>query len=251
MTSQNSTPRLSRKPCLLNRCPVAPTIVSEISSDPDPLHDDLRIVKGAFAFSNILSARNMLHLQSESTSRWLDQVDQSLDEILIDHAHCERKAASTAMNLINAYTEDRVLCREMTTIVEEELEHFEMVLTLLEKRGVPFRRMAAGPYGKSLNALVRQSEPDRAVDRLLVAALIEARSCERFRLLSEHVRADEPDLADFYAGLFESEARHHTTYVQIAERFQDRSLVRQRLDQLSCKESEILAQGSTLPRMHS
>ncbi|WP_372722849.1 tRNA-(ms[2]io[6]A)-hydroxylase [Novipirellula sp.] len=193
----------------------------------------------------------MLHLQSESAARWLEQVDQNLDEILIDHAHCERKAASTAMNFINAYAENRDLCREMKRIVEEELEHFEMVLDILEKRGVAFRRLTPGPYGKDLNELVRSQEPDRAVDRLLVASLIEARSCERFSLLAEHVRLREPELADFYAGLFESEARHHTTYVRLAEYFAPRETVRERLNQLSACEAEIIAAGSPLPRMHS
>ncbi|TWU65301.1 MULTISPECIES: tRNA-(ms[2]io[6]A)-hydroxylase [Crateriforma] len=193
----------------------------------------------------------MLHLQSESAKRWLAQVDQSLDEILIDHAHCERKAASTAMNLMNAYTDNRPLCVEMTRIVEEELEHFHMVLDVLDARGIPFRRLASGPYGRKLNQLVRPSEPLRAVDRLLVASLIEARSCERFRLLADHVRQRDSELADFYAGLFESEARHHTTYVQIAEHFQPRDDVRQRLDELSAQEAEIIAGGCDLPRMHS
>jgi tRNA-(ms[2]io[6]A)-hydroxylase len=139
----------------------------------------------------------------------------------------------------------------MTIIIEEELEHFEMVWALLDRRGIAFRRLPSGPYGRQLNALVRAGEPQRAVDRLLIASLIEARSCERFRLLSEHVRGRDPELADFYAGLFESEARHHTTYVQLAQRFQSRDQVRERLDQLSAKESEILAEGSPLPRMHS
>ena len=193
----------------------------------------------------------MLHLKSESTSQWLNQVDQHLDEILIDHAHCERKAATTAMNLINSYTENRDLCREMTQIVEEELEHFEMVLCLLDERGIKFRRLAAGPYGRKLNALVGNQEPERAVDRLLIASLIEARSCERFNLLSNHVRDRDPSLADFYASLFESEARHHTTYVRLAEHFTSREDARVRLTQLSLEESMILAQGSELPRMHS
>jgi tRNA-(ms[2]io[6]A)-hydroxylase len=193
----------------------------------------------------------MLHLKSESTTQWLNQVDQHLDEILIDHAHCERKAATTAMNLMNSYTENRDLCREMTRIVEEELEHFEMVLCLLDERGIQFRRLAAGPYGRKLNALVGSKEPERAVDRLLVASLIEARSCERFSLLSEHVRERDPSLADFYAGLFESEARHHTTYVRLAEHFTSRQAVRSRLAQLSSEESLILSEGSELPRMHS
>ena len=193
----------------------------------------------------------MLHLQSESTARWLRQVDDHLDEILIDHAHCERKAAATAMNLMNAYTTDRELCREMTRIVEEELEHFDMVLKILDDRGIEFRRLAAGPYGRRLNTLIRSGEPDRAVDRLLVASLIEARSCERFQLLSGHIRGRDGELADFYAGLFESEARHHTTYVRLAEHYADRESVRRRLDQLSSQESQIIADGSPLPRMHS
>ena len=193
----------------------------------------------------------MLHLKSESTANWLNQVDHHLDEILIDHAHCERKAATTAMNLMNSYTENRQLCREMTQIVEEELEHFEMVLCVLDERGIDFRRLASGPYGRKLNALVRTHEPERAVDRLLVASLIEARSCERFSLLSEYVRDRDPALSQFYASLFESEARHHTTYVRLAEHFASRESVRVRLSQLSSEEAAILAEGSELPRMHS
>lgn len=193
----------------------------------------------------------MLHLRSESTHRWLDQVDSNLEEVLIDHAHCERKAASTAMNLMNSYTEHRGLCREMAQIIEEELEHYFMVLEILDQRSIPFRRLASGHYGRELNTLVRQGEPDRAIDRLLVASLIEARSCERFRLLAEHIRPRDETLADFYAGLFESEARHHTTYVQLAEEFGDRETVRRRLDQLSGEESRIIDKGSALARMHS
>lgn len=193
----------------------------------------------------------MLHLQSESTRRWLEQVDENLPEILIDHAHCERKAASTAMNLMNSYTENRQLCIEMTRIIEEELEHYHMVMDVLDARGITFKRLASGHYGRELNALVRDREPQRAVDRLLVASLIEARSCERFRLLADHVRDRDSELADFYAGLFESEARHHTTYVKLAEQFASRNEVIGRLDQLSEQETAIIAKGSPLPRMHS
>lgn len=193
----------------------------------------------------------MLHLQSESNDRWLQQVDAHLDQILIDHAHCERKAASVAMSLMNAYTENRELCDEMSRIVIEELEHYQMVLERLDQRGVPFTRLQPGPYGRRLNALVRPNEPLRAVDRLLVASLIEARSCERFSLLSKHVANREPELAEFYGSLFESEARHHTTYVRLAEQFQPRDEVRHRLDELAEAEAEIIADGSPLPRMHS
>ena len=191
----------------------------------------------------------MLNLQSTSSARWLAQVDAALPQILVDHAHCEHKAAATAMSLLGAYIENDALCREMTTIVQEELDHFHQVRELLDRRGIPFRRQQPGPYGRELKALVRSSEPDRAVDRLLVAGLIEARSCERFRLLADHV--DDPELSAFYRSLFESEARHHTTYVRLARDFADEPIVRARLRELAEREAEIIARGSTLPRMHS
>jgi tRNA-(ms[2]io[6]A)-hydroxylase len=191
----------------------------------------------------------MLSLQSETSPRWLDQVDSNLDEILIDHAHCEKKAAGTAMSLICAYVDNEPLSREMVTIVNEELEHFKMVLDLLRQRGIRFKRQKPSSYGRKLNELVRKHEPNRAIDRLLVAGLIEARSCERFDLLRKHV-ADQK-LADFYHSLFESEARHHSTYVRLAQDFATDELVHARLDELAAKEAEIIAEGDELPRMHS
>ncbi len=195
----------------------------------------------------------MLHLRSASATRWLEQVDAGLDEILIDHAHCERKAATTALNLLNSYSDDLELGREMSRIVEEELEHYWMVIDLLQRRQIPFRRLVPGPYGRQLNALVRSGEPARGIDRLLVAGLIEARSCERFALLRDHMAGRDDELAEFYGSLFESEARHHTTYVRLAENFTggDRKAVRQRLDELSAEETAIIAEGCPLPRMHS
>jgi tRNA 2-(methylsulfanyl)-N6-isopentenyladenosine37 hydroxylase len=191
----------------------------------------------------------MLHLQSPTSARWFAQVDGHLDEILIDHAHCEKKAAGTALNLIFAYVEDQELCREMAFIVNEELEHFQMVLDLLARRGIRFRRLKPSSYGRELNDLVCKQEPQRAVDRLLVAALIEARSCERFHALADHV-ADR-ELADFYRGLFESEARHHTTYTRLAKHFASEAEVISRLDELAAQEAAIINRGDGLPRMHS
>jgi tRNA-(ms[2]io[6]A)-hydroxylase len=191
----------------------------------------------------------MLSLKSQTSERWLKQVDSHLDEILIDHAHCEKKAAGCALNLIFAYVEQEELCREMTFIVNEELEHFHMVLELLKQRGVRFRRLKPSNYGRQLNDLVRKIEPQRAIDRLLVAGLIEARSCERFDLLREHF-ADR-QLVDFYGGLFESEARHHATYVRLAKHFGSDGEVKQRLDELAAKEAEIIECGDDLPRLHS
>ena len=191
----------------------------------------------------------MLHLKSLTDSSWLDQVDAHLDEVLIDHAHCEKKAAGTALNLIFHYVEDIELCREMTQIVNEELEHFHMVIELLERRGIRFRRLRPSQYGNKLHALVRKTEPERAVDRLLVAGLIEARSCERFQALARHV--DDPELAEFYRSLFESEARHHTTYTRLANHFAPEEVVNRRLEELYDAEAAIMAQREPWARMHS
>ncbi|NBW97030.1 MAG: tRNA-(ms[2]io[6]A)-hydroxylase [Planctomycetia bacterium] len=191
----------------------------------------------------------MLSLQSASTARWLAQVDAGLDDVLVDHAHCEKKAAGVAMNLLFSYVDHGALARAMTEIVNEELEHFRLVLDLLERRGVPFKKLSPSSYGPRLHELVRKEEPARAVDRLLVAGLIEARSCERFSLLAEHV--DDMELRDFYRSLFESEARHHSTYVRLACDFQPEETVRGRLHELSAREAEIIEIGDPVPRMHS
>ena len=194
---------------------------------------------------------SILSLQSSSSSRWWLQVESHLDELLIDHAHCEKKAAGTAMNLIFAYVENEELCREMMLIVKEELEHFELVLDLLHRRGIRFRRLKPSQYGRQLNDLVRNQEPHRAIDRLLVAGLIEARSCERFGLLRDRLADADSELAEFYEALFESEARHHSTYLRLARMFGTETDIRQRLDELSAAEARIIAAGEPQPRMHS
>lgn len=191
----------------------------------------------------------MLHLQAPTDASWLSQVDANLEEVLIDHAHCEKKAAGTALNLIFHYVENIDLCREMTAIVNEELEHFHLVIDLLARRGIRFRRIKPSQYGGQLHALVRKCEPDRAVDRLLVAGLIEARSCERFQALAEHV-ADE-ELATFYRSLFESEARHHATYTRLAKHFAPEAVVEARLAELYEAEAQIMSVREPLARMHS
>ncbi len=191
----------------------------------------------------------MLNLHSSTPSRWLTHVSAHLDELLIDHAHCEKKAAGVAMNLLFAYVEDVELARAMSGIVEEELRHFHQVLDLLERRKIRFRRIPPSQYAERLRGFANKLEPMRAVDRLLIAALIEARSCERFGLLRDHL--DDRELAEFFGSLFESEARHHSTYVRLAKRFAPESRVIERLAELSIEESRIIAEGESLPRMHS
>ena len=191
----------------------------------------------------------MLNLQVETPDRWLNQVDENLDQVLLDHAHCELSAARTALNLMVAYVLYEPLTVEMTRIINEELDHFHQVLEQLNRLDIDFKRQQPGHYGKRLNALVRSEEPMRGVDRLLVAALIEARSCERFCLLKDHVR--DPELADFYGSLFESEAGHYATYVQLAKDFMPSDIVDQRLDELASEEAQIILEGYSLARMHS
>src|SRR5690606_32830461 len=124
-----------------------------------------------------------------------------------------------------------------------------MVLDILKQRGIAWRRIKPSSYGRKLNDLVRKQEPHRAVDRLLVAGLIEARSCERFGILRE--RLEDRELARFYDTLFESEARHHSTYVRLAKDFASEETVRARLCELAEEEARIVAEGEELPRMHS
>ena len=180
----------------------------------------------------------MLSLKTTSSQRWLEQVTANVPELLIDHAHCEKKAAGTAMNLLFAYVENVDLCRAMTEIVQEELSHFHMVLDILAARDIPFRKLSPSSYGRKLNDLVSKQEPRRAVDRLLVAGLIEARSCERFGLLRDHL--PDKQLADFFGGLFESEARHHSTYVRLAKSFASEDEIRLRLEELADAEAAMV-----------
>lgn len=192
----------------------------------------------------------MLRLHAPTSERWLQRIRPHLDELLIDHAHCEKKAAGTAMNMLFAYVDRVPLTRELTDIVREELDHFHQVLDLLGRRGVRFRRLAPSNYGARLHALIRKEEPGRGIDRMLVAGLIEARSCERFGLLRDDLQTSDAELSGFYESLFEAEARHHASYVRLALAFGDDETVRSRLLELSAAEADIIAEGDPRPRMH-
>jgi tRNA-(ms[2]io[6]A)-hydroxylase len=191
----------------------------------------------------------MLSLHATTPDRWFARVSAHLDELLIDHAHCEKKAAGVAMSLLFTYGDNVDLSRAMADIVQEELDHFRLVLNLLDRRGVPFRRQQPARYAERLSALVRKDEPGRAVDKLLVAALIEARSCERFGVLRD--RLSDPDLAAFFGSLFESEARHHSTYVRLAKGFAAEVDALSRFHDFAAAEARIMVEGDDLPRMHS
>lgn len=190
-----------------------------------------------------------MNLHAPTPDAWISRVSGEIEELLLDHAHCEKKAAGVAMNLLFSYVDQPELARAMTGIVREELEHFELVMEKIQERGWPWRKLRPSRYGERLHGLIRREEPGKAVDRLLVAALIEARSCERFGILRDHL-ADR-DLAVFFGSLYESEARHHGTYAHLAQLFAPRDEVRARLAVLAEAESAIILEGEPLARVHS
>lgn len=188
-------------------------------------------------------------LKQPTRDEWVEQALNNLDTILLDHSHCERKAASTALIMMFRYPAHAKLVRELTVIATEELEHFEHVNQWLDRRGIPLAPLNAPPYGSRLKALVYKQEPQRLLDSLLISCLIEARSHERLGLLGEY--CPDPELAKFYRGLTASEARHYGIYWVLADTYFERDVVQKRLDELAVAESEILATLHPEPRVHS
>lgn len=193
----------------------------------------------------------MLHLREETDSRWAIGVVAHLDELLLEHAHLERKAASTAVQFMFRYSEHAFLQQPLSELAREELRHFEAVLEIMAQRGLSFGPQKASPYAGRLLSIVRGQEPLQLLDRLLCASLIEARSCERMRLLGRALRDTDPELATFYEGLVKSEARHHTTYVEFACRLFDRAEVDSRLEEIAAHEASVLCEAPDAPRMHN
>jgi tRNA-(ms[2]io[6]A)-hydroxylase len=188
-------------------------------------------------------------LQQPTSAAWIEQAIAHLDIILLDHSHCERKAAGVAMNLMFRYPSSHKLVRVLTAIAQEELEHFEQVNQWLERRSIAMAPLSAPPYAAGLKTQIRPLEPQRMLDSLLVAGLIEARSHERLGLLGLH--CPEPALAQFYRGLMASEARHYGLYWTLATTYFERDQVNQRLAELALVESELLATLHPEPRIHS
>jgi tRNA-(ms[2]io[6]A)-hydroxylase len=180
---------------------------------------------------------------------WIQQALANLDTILLDHSHCERKAAGVALNLMFRYPSNVKLVRSLTVIAQEELEHFDQVNQILERRGIPLGPLSAPPYGAGLKAQIRPNEPNRLLDSLLVSGLIEARSHERLGLLANH--CPDPKLATFYRGLMASEARHYGIYWLLATTYFDLEMVNQRLETLAIAESDLLSTLYPEPRIHS
>lgn len=190
----------------------------------------------------------MLCLKIPSQPQWVEVAKTNLEKVLIDHAHCEKKAAINAIALLNRYPDKSGLVQEMIELAQEELEHFALVNDYIVKRGFVLKRDEGDRYAQRLHELIRKQEPYRMLDSLLVAAIIEARSCERFSILSEAVPDEE--LRGFYKSLLASEAGHYRIFCEIAEQHFDEKEVRQRLDEMCEKEAEIILSLESNPTVH-
>ena len=189
-------------------------------------------------------------LQIATPEEWLSEACGRLPELLHDHANCELKAASTALGFIYRYPEKAQLAHRMSRLAREELRHFEQVRKILSKMDVPFEHVSASRYARSLREAVREKEPERLLDMLIVGALIEARSCERFAALAPRL----PDeLARFYGGLLASEARHFEHYLAFAreECDVDDQAFDARVGALRALEAELIATPDAQFRFHS
>ncbi len=193
----------------------------------------------------------MLRLAGETRPEWIGEALSDLPAVLLDHAHCEKKAASTAVSFIFRYPEFVHMIRPLSELAREELRHFEQVLTFMDRRNVEFVRQVPSTYAKRLMKHCRNDEPERMLDLMICASLIEARSCERMRILSEALVDRDPKLAQFYRGLLACEARHHQIYLDLLQPVFEKTIIAERLAHLSQKEQEVVDVPGELPRMHS
>ena len=192
---------------------------------------------------------NIKYLSSLSSENWLELALSNPIEILIDHAHCERKAAGVAIQLMFRYPSEPDLAEVLSPIAREELEHFEKILFLLKDLGHSLKALKPPPYGAELAKCVRKEEPYRMLDTFLIAGLIEARSHERLSLLA--LNSENKSFKLLYESLLESEARHFGIYWKLAQTKFSKNETIKRLEELSYIESEILSQTFALPRIHS
>jgi tRNA-(ms[2]io[6]A)-hydroxylase len=159
-------------------------------------------------------------LYCQTPGSWVAAVNDNLDILLIDHANCEKKAASTALNLMYRYVDKPEMLLQLSKLAREELRHFEQVVSLLNARGIEYANVSSARYAGELRKGVRTHEPARLVDMMVVSAIVEARSCERFERV---IPVLDNELADFYSSLLKSEARHFKIYLEFAEQYAERA----------------------------
>ena len=186
-------------------------------------------------------------LKQPTPAAWVEDAIEHLPELLLDHANCEKKAASSALALVFAYAEDRPLALTLSRLAREELRHLEQVTSALDALGITYARQRPGRYASGLRALLRSAEPGRKVDLMLAAALIEARSAERFELLAPRVPAP---LGALYRELGASEARHFELYIELAREAAPKDW-EGRLEVLAAREAQLATTADRVVRFHS
>ena len=190
----------------------------------------------------------MLGLRCETNTEWVERVSADPAMLLADHAHCEKKAATMAISLLNSYPERRELVDEMSELAIEEMSHFRMVLKKMSERNLKLTHDRGDSYAQALHSQISKQEPEKFLDKLIVASLIEARSCERFQLLSEH--ASDEELREFYRSLLASEARHRNTFLKLARLYFPNDEVAIRLEEFEKFEADIVSSLTSEPVMH-
>jgi tRNA 2-(methylsulfanyl)-N6-isopentenyladenosine37 hydroxylase len=189
-------------------------------------------------------------LRAPTPASWIAQAHANPELLLMDHANCEKKAASTALSLMFAYAEDLELTAKMSKLAREELRHYEQVAKLIRVLKIVPQRLAPGRYAERMRRLVAQSEPQREVDLMICGAFIEARSCERFAALSRVYRAP---IGNLFQGLHEAEARHFEIYLGLASRAATRAglALQLRIDEFAVLEADLITSADPVFRFHS
>ena len=189
-------------------------------------------------------------LGCETPKSWIDKAikPENLAVLLVDHANCEKKAASTALNLIYRYTDNFELLNKMSRLVREEMRHFEQVIKIMKQRDIPYQHISASRYAAGLREVVRKDDPGRLVDVLIVGAFIEARSCERFAKIAPHL---DSELKAFYQSLLKSEARHYQDYLALATKASGNESIDQRIAVICSRERKLIQDPDVEFRFHS
>lgn len=190
----------------------------------------------------------MLCLKNKTNPDWTKVALENLPSVITDHAHCEKKAAGTGMSLLSTYYDKKEISLTMSDLIQEEISHYRSVIQILEKMNLTLGKDQGDQYAKKLLSCVSKDEPRRMLDRLLTAGIIEARSCERLQILAENIY--EPELKNFYEKLAQTEAGHYVTFLKLAKLYFEESFVKQRLDELTTIEAEIINSLPNKPLMH-
>ena len=190
----------------------------------------------------------MLMLRAKPPADWFQKIANNLPLVLVDHAHLERKAATTSLCL-EKYKDLYPRVEELNAIAIEELQHFQLVLNLLKKRGIPFGKAFPSPWISGLMRGIRHGSRPQVIDHLICCGLIEGRSCEKFQILSHQLRPIDPELADFYGSLVESEGNHYASYILMARAVDDAETDR-RLDFFLDLDAQLIQKPHNLPILH-